>query len=73
MPYREKYAADPGRRRQYQLEVNLWLGLLKGGETKTFTFEATVSQKGNYKFICEADALAQWGETEESWTLNVNE
>ncbi len=72
IPYAEKYTSDTISRRGYLLMAGLWTGPLSAGVIQEFTFHVTVSQKGSYKLICLADALAKWGQQEADYTLNVN-
>ena len=71
-PYREKFTPNPERQQNYYLGANLWVGLVKAGETKTFTFHITASKSGSYNFICLTDALKQWGQKELDFTVDVN-
>jgi len=72
IPYRERHMPDMKRRKGYAFAVDLWMGSLKAGEPKTFTFHVTIPQKGSYNIICLAGALAKYGQKEQGYTLIVN-
>ena len=68
MPYHQHGLPRPN----YHLAVGLRHGPIKAGETKEFTFNIKVANKGAYTLICQVQTPGKWNVKEEPLTLNIN-
>lgn len=71
LPYRERYIYDIQREMEYQYAVGLWIGPLKAGITKEFTFHIIVPDKQLYQLIAHLEALAKWGAKEDVLVIDI--
>lgn len=55
---------------KYTEVVDLWIGQLRAGITKEFSFRVIIHNKERYKLIARVAALEKWGEKEA--VLNIN-
>lgn len=56
---------------KYSEIIDFWVGPVKGGVTKEFSFRVIFHNKQKYKFVASVEALAKWGEKEELSEIDI--